>query len=312
MASVSLSSADYEYGGRCYVTVSGLSAAWNTSNYSSAGITTTPFTNGQASQPSGTVSSTSAPSSGSSTSFGWTATGLGYGSKTYYCWVKGAGSGGLYWSVGSASITIPSPPVIPGYPTGISHSVNGQNCTITFTKGTNADYTGLYYYYYNNPEGGTYITTTGTSFSLTGLGNNNTYRYQLISYTYAGQSSGYTSEYTFTTGVGRPSNFYFTTSFVSGGDAEIDSNDWYYFKNKINEFRQYKGLSNYSFSYNPSVGASLSAVDFNQVRNALYDLRTYMTGSYANGTLLPSTKNTGDDVYAAFFTNMQNSLNSIS
>lgn len=140
---MSLSLASSSSGGMCWVSISGLQDPWNQSNYLTAGIAEAPFTDGQTEYPSAVASVTVAPSTGSQTSFGWTAANLGFGQKTYYAWCQS--NEGRYYSVGSGSIYIPYPVVNPDPPYGIVvYTVTEKTVDIRWAKGANATSTIMY------------------------------------------------------------------------------------------------------------------------------------------------------------------------
>lgn len=104
----------------------------------------------------------------------------------------------------------------------------------------------------------------------------------------------------------RPSNWYWDSTISSGSNFNISATEWNNFTSRINQFRQYKYLTSYSF-YTVSSGEDFYYWIFNQAVSALNDLSSYMSVN-----LIPSTKQSGDDLYASYFINMRDSLNSIS
>lgn len=113
----------------------------------------------------------------------------------------------------------------------------------------------------------------------------------------------------------RPQNFNWTTNIVTGGAIYevqnknlkiITAQEWNDFTSRINAFRQYKGLSNYTFTSVVS-GTAFTAVIYNQARNALNDLNAYITG----GNVIPSTVSTGIVITANHLLALKSALNSI-
>lgn len=93
--------------------ITGLSSAFNTTNgYVEAGITVYQFTTGGVTSISGIVSTTSAPSSGTSTSTP-AVTVSPYSSGTYTFWGFTKVQDGTYWPAGSATVTVTSTPQRP-------------------------------------------------------------------------------------------------------------------------------------------------------------------------------------------------------
>jgi hypothetical protein len=111
----------------------------------------------------------------------------------------------------------------------------------------------------------------------------------------------------------RPTDFSWTYSTISSGsDAVVDHRDWNALAGKIDEFRVYKGKSEYGFS-TVTAGGSIYAWQFNQLVNSLINDGgggTQMT-SYMTNNVMPSEKNSGDDFAAAYLLNIVTSLNSI-
>lgn len=69
----------------------------------------------------------------------------------------------------------------------------------------------------------------------------------------------------------RPENFAWTYDKVQGGEFNLTAAEWNGLADKINEFRQYRGLSAYSFSTAYS-GSSFMAYMYNQARLAIQEI----------------------------------------
>lgn len=150
-----------------------------------------------------------------------------------------------------------------------------------------------------SPIGSGYTTGWG---SISGLQPNTTY----TAYGYVNTPSGTyaTGSYTFTTlPPPRPSNFSWTYSKTSGGDFNLLASEWNNLISKVNDFRQYKGLSSYSFT-TASSGADFAAFYFNQAVTAI--------SAMSPPTSSPSSVSSGQDIYASYLNGLVDSLNSIS
>lgn len=103
----------------------------------------------------------------------------------------------------------------------------------------------------------------------------------------------------------RPSNWSWPFSVASGQPCSIPASEWIAFQNRINEFRVYKGLSNYGFTTSTYVvtGQPFMAFLANQAVNAIDDMNP--------PTTQPATVSTGDSFTAAWLNQLTNSLNSI-
>jgi len=109
----------------------------------------------------------------------------------------------------------------------------------------------------------------------------------------------------------RPSNWSWTTSIYAGAPMTVTTDrkiqvmpasEWNAFTSRINEFRNYKGLSNYSFT-TVSSGGTFWYWIFNQARTAINDM--------SPPTSVPPTESSGSDVDAYGFNRLKDSLNSI-
>ena len=100
----------------------------------------------------------------------------------------------------------------------------------------------------------------------------------------------------------RPSNWSWQSYIASGSPINISANEWNDFCAKINEFRIYSGVSEYSFTWVYS-GMNMSANIINQAWNAI-------NGIDGSGTL-PSKAVSGGEIKASFFYQLQDALNQI-
>lgn len=100
----------------------------------------------------------------------------------------------------------------------------------------------------------------------------------------------------------RPSNFSWTYAKTQGQAFNLTATEWNSFTSKINEFRRYKGLSNYSFTY-AYKGDTFTAAMYNQARKAIQAVDGY-------GTYIP-TVSAGDNITAYAMNVLVSELNSI-
>lgn len=97
-------------------------------------------------------------------------------------------------------------------------------------------------------------------------------------------------------------NFEWDTPKTSGGNFNITATEWNRFLNAINSARVGKGLTAYNFTY-ASKGGDFYAYMFNQAVQAISAMNPPVPP--------PSTRSSGDEIYASYFTQLKNSLNSI-
>ncbi len=100
----------------------------------------------------------------------------------------------------------------------------------------------------------------------------------------------------------RPSNFSWTYIKTQGGSFNLTATEWNNLTARINAFREYRGLSNYSFTRAYS-GNDFTAAMYNQAVNAIKGISGY--GSYL------STVSSGDTVTAAGLNLLRDELNAI-
>lgn len=105
-----------------------------------------------------------------------------------------------------------------------------------------------------------------------------------------------------TTDAKRPDYFYWSNPKRQGQPFNVYAYEWNAFLNKINEFRDYKGLSRYPFTM-ASSGAVFTASMFNE---AVYAIR-----AMSPPISPPPTVQRGDPIYAYYFDLFISSLFSI-
>ena len=101
----------------------------------------------------------------------------------------------------------------------------------------------------------------------------------------------------------RPSNWSWVSTVGSGKTVNISAAEWNNFCARINAFRTYKDMSNYSFTA-ATQGADISAAIVNQAWTAINAISGHGT--------MPSKAVSGGPMYASFFTGLASALNAIS
>lgn len=149
-------------------------------------------------------------------------------------------------------------------------------------------------------------TITSASMTKTFGGLSGSTRYAANVRIKSGETRTWLGAKTFTTPAEappRPSNWYWTSTVSSGAKIALSATEWNNFCTRINAFRSYKNLSNYSFTTVYS-GTAISAAIVNQARTAI-------SGISGHGTL-PTAAVQGGAVTASFFNGLQNALNAVS
>lgn len=130
--------------------------------------------------------------------------------------------------------------------------------------------------------------------------------YQFWAYTLAQNGTYYPAGTATVTVTGassqRPSDWNWWSDIYSGAPISITASEYNAFTDRINEFRAYKGLSNYSFT-RASSGAVIRASMVGQCSDAISDMDPVTSPPYAPAA--------GDEITARFFNRLMNSLNSI-
>ncbi|WP_338592052.1 hypothetical protein V6669_06760 [Paenibacillus sp. Y5S-9] len=101
----------------------------------------------------------------------------------------------------------------------------------------------------------------------------------------------------------RPANFEWDTAKNAGSDFNITAAEWNRLTSKVNEFRLYKGISNYTFT-RAVQGADFKATYYNDVISII--------NTMSPTTAIPSSKIAGDSILASDINRIRNSVNSIS
>lgn len=248
---------------------------------------------------------------------------LGYG-NTYFIGVRAENNNGL--SEYTTDIQFTTAPKIP---TITSSSMDGLNLRVSITIGNMEDNWSFFRIWYRNvTDGGGWlysqVSTTGSHW-VTGLTSGKQYEFKVSSfYTVNGvdlesrDSSGnigYSNSVFYTINA-RPNNWVWITNISQGQPVYnvigklifiIPATEWNNFTNRINDFRNYKGLSNYSFT-SVSYYNDFTRTILNQGLSAIRDMSDHFTG----GNTLPNNLNVGDPIIvASYFTRMRDCLNSI-
>ena len=142
------------------------------------------------------------------------------------------------------------------------------------------------------------------AFSFTNRSSSTTYYiYAIIYFTnngvYESKTLGTVSA---RTSAGRPEKYYWTYSKQSGYKFNLTADEWNGLLYNINAVRNYKGLSNYNFTYAYS-GNKFTAAMYNQAVYAIQGVPGY--GSYIY------TVSKGDRIYASHLNNLISELNAI-
>lgn len=103
----------------------------------------------------------------------------------------------------------------------------------------------------------------------------------------------------------RPSNWSWMNTIASGYEIKISAAEWNSFTSSINAFREYVGLSSYSFTSAYS-GLAIEYGICNQAYYAINDLYYYQS-SYS----MPSALTSDGKLYASFFNGLKNVLNAV-
>jgi hypothetical protein len=219
------------------------------------------------------------------------------------------------WSDYTSYITISNrtAPSTPGSFTEPSGTIY-QNTDFTVTWGAVSE---ISYYRlqksHNNGVSWDYSYIIYTNSTIANAESNNQVKFRVMCYDAQGNYSTYRESINYTVEQSlRPNNWYWSYNIVSGGDVYntimsgntiyayiIPATEWNNFTNRINQFRTYKGLSNYSFT-SVSSDNNFTHTIINQA----------VTAINAMGFSI-SSLSSGVDVPASVFIQMRDSLNSL-
>lgn len=156
----------------------------------------------------------------------------------------------------------------------------------------------------------TYTTANTYTFQSDGTGNplkvNSVYLVRVVVVDNSGKTA-YDERYKTYTKT-RPQNFAWTNVKSSGSPYNLTSSEWSSFLDRINEFREYKGLTPLTFGRSISSGAINNYVvpkasSFNAARNAINSMSPTVSP--------PSSVSTEQRIFASHFNTLRDSLNSI-
>lgn len=212
--------------------------------------------------------------------------------------------------VGGATITIPYPPQPPTTPTQLDgYAINsGMSMYLYWYPSSGATSYEVELNRTSPVETYTY-TRSSSNITLSNLVSGSQYSYRVRASNNDGTSSYSTSFYFTAPYPTRPSNFGLfysltgTSVSISGKTVYVvPAQDIIHFKNKINEFRVYKGIGKFVLS-DPVQGGSVTA-------SYATLLRTYIN-SMSPPIPLPPVPVQGEKLDPDYFFKLQNSLNSI-
>lgn len=104
--------------------------------------------------------------------------------------------------------------------------------------------------------------------------------------------------------IKRPSDWSWITTIAKGSDIKLTADEWNSFTSRINEFREYDGLSSYVFTAAISGVTPIEATICNEAHTAIDEISEH--------GVLPQRLELGGPLYASFFNELKNALNSIS
>ncbi|OXS77968.1 fibronectin type III domain-containing protein [Domibacillus enclensis] len=223
-------------------------------------------------------------------------------STPYYIDVQVSGPGGTSnWE--TLYIMTDPEPIVVGSTSITSLSDFASNAIrVNWSYATNAVY---YEVQYRVSGSSTWLyaaySQSGNDFLVTGLQPSTDYQFRVRGY--QGSSYGaWSSAVPGRTLSNIPTAFNWTYAKVQGGEYNLKAQEWNALGSKINQFREYKGLSNYPFS-TAYVNAIFYASYYNEVRAAINDMGPV--------TSIPAIRYAGDDVTAAVLNRLRDSLNSL-
>jgi hypothetical protein len=143
---------------------------------------------------------------------------------------------------------------------------------------------------------------TGLTKYIFGLTTGQSYDVKLYAVNSAGNSTPVWM-YDVKLGHARPSNFAWTYAKSSETEVNIYASEWNNFLDKINDFREYKGLPRITTFTEAVIDEYIRAIMINQAINIINTLSPQISA--------PSMKDSEDDIYATSFNTLRDSLNSV-
>lgn len=183
-------------------------------------------------------------------------------------------------------------------PTVSITSISKTNNSITISFVGSDAHSGVsgFYIYLNDSYRTTVYGTSGT-YTYTGLQQGKLYKVSVKAFDNSGNVSS--EDYR---NIQTSANFEWDTPKTSGGGFNITAAEWNRFLDAINSARAGKGLTAYNFTY-ASKGGDFYAYMFNQAVQAISAMNPPISP--------PSTRSSGDEIYASYFNRLRDSLNSI-
>ena len=183
-------------------------------------------------------------------------------------------------------------------PTVSIKSISKTNNSITMSFVGSDAHSGVsgFYIYLDNSHVKTIYGTSG-SYKYTGLKQGKLYKVSVKAFDNSGNVSA--EDYR---NIQTSVSFEWDTPKTSGGSFNITATEWNRFLDAINSARAGKGLTAYNFTY-ASKGGDFYAYMFNQAVQAISAMNPPISP--------PSTRSSGDTIYASYFNQLKNSLNSV-
>ncbi|WP_405158495.1 hypothetical protein [Paenibacillus sp. FSL H8-0283] len=187
-------------------------------------------------------------------------------------------------------------------PSVLSWSISNTGVnTVQMYYSSSDDYgVGYVQFYVNGVQAGTSYSSSGY-YTFAALQADTNYTLGIKAVDSAGQSSTMRT-LAVKTKKARPANFEWDTAKNAGSDFNITASEWNRLATKVNEFRFYKGIANYTFTRAVS-GTDFKATYYNDVISII--------NTMSPTTAIPSSKVAGDSILASDINRVRNSLNSI-
>lgn len=282
--------------------VNELGSAFNTNSYIKMVLSSGATTNGSSVPPSGILDSVNAlnPTNYTQTrtpTRTYSGAGVSAG-NSYLLYAYAQTSDGKYWSSGLGTVTLKNKQtdvpgnlnVVPTSSTELKVSWDSvQNATEYELRITSPAFPSRIVY--------------SSPYYWGGLSPDTLYEIQIRAYNSSNDSWSIWSGYKYArTDKGRPLNWSWDTNKVSGSSFKLLSSEWNRFTSRVDDFRVYKGLSEFLFTP-VYTGENFRASHFNDARNAIANMNP--------GLPAPFFVNSGEDLRADVLNHLKDSLNSI-